>query len=252
MFKKIIKNFLKLSNYEVLPKESWYKKQENYISEISDEEQNLIKSIKDYSMCSVANHWAIIQSIKHVFHNSLEGDFVEAGVFKGGNLIIMNHFLKKYNLDKNIFAYDTYDGMPDENINFDYDLKNEPASKIRNRNNNKWCYSSLEEVKKNISKFDKDFQKNFKFIIGKVENTLQKTENIPDKISLLRLDTDFYESTKIELELLYPRLVKNGILIIDDYGHWKGAKKAVDEYFDNKNFLFLHRIDYSSRLLVKS
>ena len=75
---------------------------------------------------------------------------------------------------------------------------------------------------------------------------------MPEKISLLRLDTDFFESTKKELEILYPRLVSGGVLIIDDYGHWKGSKKAVDEYFElDKNFLWFHRIDYGSRLLIK-
>ncbi len=93
---------------------------------------------------------------------------------------------------------------------------------------------------------------NFSFIKGKVEDTLDNINNLPQKISLLRLDTDFYESTKKELEILYPRLSKGGILIIDDYGHWKGSQKAVDEYFDLKNnFQFLHRIDYGTRLLIK-
>ena len=77
-------------------------------------------------------------------------------------------------------------------------------------------------------------------------------KNLPKKISLLRLDTDFYKSTMKELKVLYPRLVKNGVLIIDDYGHWKGAKKAVDKYFNlKKNFIWFQRIDYASRLFIK-
>ena len=80
----------------------------------------------------------------------------------------------------------------------------------------------------------------------------KKKKNLPEKISLLRLDTDFYESTKIELEILFPKLQPGGVLIIDDYGHWKGSKKAVDEYFElEKNFYWFHRIDYASRLLIK-
>ena len=83
-----------------------------------------------------------------------------------------------------------------------------------------------------------------------VEDTIPNT--IPEKISILRLDTDFYESTKHELEHLFPRLVKNGVLIIDDYGHWEGAKKAVDDYLDkNQIKIFLSRIDYSGRLGIK-
>jgi len=68
---------------------------------------------------------------------------------------------------------------------------------------------------------------------------------------VLRLDTDWYESTRLELELLYPRLVAGGIISIDDYGYWRGARPAVDEYFAGRR-PFLHRIDYTGRLLVKS
>ena len=75
-------------------------------------------------------------------------------------------------------------------------------------------------------------------------------KNIPKKISLLRLDTDWYESTKIELEILYPLLQKGGILIIDDYGHWGGSKKAVDEFFLDK-YVWMHYIDYACRLIIK-
>ena len=87
-------------------------------------------------------------------------------------------------------------------------------------------------------------------IKGEVEKTLKISENLPTKISLLRLDTDWYESTKIELEALFPLLSKNGILIIDDYGYWKGSKKAVDEYFKDKN-INLFKIDFTSRYLFK-
>ena len=105
-----------------------------------------------------------------------------------------------------------------------------------------------DDVKKNI-KNNTNFDNIF-LIEGKVEETLKNKKNIPKKISILRLDTDFYKSTKIELEILFPRLVKGGVLIIDDYGYWRGAKKAVDEYFSNYR-QFMHYVDYSCRLLIK-
>ena len=91
---------------------------------------------------------------------------------------------------------------------------------------------------------------NVQLITGKVEDTLLKKENLPQSISILRLDTDWYESTKIELEVLYPRLVKGGILIVDDYGLWNGSRRAVDEYFKDSN-VWLHYIDEDCRLLIK-
>ncbi len=89
-----------------------------------------------------------------------------------------------------------------------------------------------------------------RFVVGKVEDTLRYEANLPDQIALLRLDTDWYESTKVELERLWPRLVPGGILIVDDYGHWAGSKKAVDGFF-GKTGPKLRRIDYSAVQAVK-
>jgi hypothetical protein len=89
------------------------------------------------------------------------------------------------------------------------------------------------------------------FIKGPVEETIPRQMPSPS-IALLRLDTDWYESTKHELIHLFPRLSAGGILIIDDYGHWAGARQAVDEYFAGlPEKYFFHRIDYSGRLIVK-
>ena len=254
MIKKIIKKLFNYTNFRIVHKDNWYERQVNLIPEISNEDSNFIRSLENYSMCPPAAHWSIIQSVKYISKKKITGDFVECGVFKGGNLILMNHLIKKLNLNKKIFAFDTFDGMSEPTV-YDKDLKDKPADKTFENykdRDEKWCFGSLEEVKKNLEQYDKNYQNNFTFIKGKVEDTLKKINNLPEKISLLRLDTDFYESTKIELEVLYPKLSKGGILIIDDYGHWKGSQKAVDEYLDlKKNFYFLHRIDYGTRLLIK-
>jgi hypothetical protein len=84
-------------------------------------------------------------------------------------------------------------------------------------------------------------------IAGKVEETLP--EHAPESIALLRLDTDWYESTRHELEHLFPRVVAGGVLLLDDYGHWKGSRKAVDEYFAAQGItMLLNRVDYTGRL----
>ena len=107
----------------------------------------------------------------------------------------------------------------------------------------------MSEVEKNL--VDLDCSNDVRLIEGDVGSTLKNMKNLPSKISLLRLDTDFYESTKVELEVLFPLLSDGGILIIDDYGHYEGARKAVDEYFTGKNYL-LHYVDYTCRLVVKN
>jgi hypothetical protein len=88
------------------------------------------------------------------------------------------------------------------------------------------------------------------FIEAPVEESLPA--HAPEQIALLRLDTDWYASTRHELEHLYPRLVPGGVLIIDDYGHWEGARRAADEYFGKiGEHLLLNRLDYAARIAVK-
>jgi len=249
-----LKKILNIFNYKVEHVNSWYLRQENFISEMTEKETEIVKKIQPFTMCKTANHWAIIQSLKHIKKNNIKGDLVECGVYKGGNIILYKKIIDQISIKKKIFAYDTFEGMakPGEHdkdlkdINALETFKKYESSKVR------WCYSNIDEVKENINKFGINCENDFIFIKGKVEETLLEKKNLPEKISLLRLDTDFYESTKIELEVLYPRLQPGGVLIIDDYGHWKGSKKAVDEYFDSKNnFYWFHRIDYASRLLIK-
>jgi O-methyltransferase len=200
-----------------------------------------------YSMTTRLRMWALLNSINHVFDNNIQGSFVECGIWKGGNLILFNILNEKEKKSKKIYGYDTFEGMPTPGK---FDLKY--GISVEDKYNKKkleggWAKSTLDEVNKNISKECPN--NNIKLIKGKVEDTLLNEKNLPKKISILRLDTDFYESTKIELEVLFPRLEKGGILIIDDYGTFNGAQKAVDEYFKKKPTLFY--VDHSCRLLIK-
>jgi hypothetical protein len=112
-----------------------------------------------------------------------------------------------------------------------------------------WCYSTLDEVKNNMAKTNYPSEK-ITYIQGKVEETIPNI--LPNKIAILRLDTDWYESTKHEMIHLFPLLVKGGVLIIDDYGHWQGARKAIDEYTEEHNIqILLNRIDYTGRIGIK-
>jgi hypothetical protein len=141
---------------------------------------------------------------------------------------------------------------------FDHTFKKESAKEILHalkkkqvdpKKNIVLAECSLNDVIKNYKKNTK-FNQNLLCTKGPVEKTLTLKKNIPKKISILRLDTDWYESTKIELEILFPLLVKGGILIIDDYGYWNGAKKAVDQYFFKKK-VALFKIDFTSRFVIK-
>ena len=210
---------------------------------------------KDYTMTSLERMYSLYNSMKYIIDNKIEGDLAECGVWKGGSSMLMALLLKKYGItDKKIYLYDTFEGMS-EPSSIDKTFKGVSATTLLNKErkeneNSIWCYSPIEEVKKTL--FSTGYpQASLIFIKGKVEDTLH--QHVPGKLSLLRLDTDWYESTRIELQILYPLLSEKGILIIDDFGHWEGAKKAVTEYFmQNGNHQFLHRIDYTGRLIIKT
>lgn len=220
-------------------------------------DKEIIKFINISSKFSMTGHQRmhlLSQSILNTKNNKLEGDFVECGVWRGGNIILYKLLNDFYGLDKIIFAYDTFEGMTDpEDIDMDSDGNS--AYKLLNESikskylKNIHCVAKINSVKRNILKYSN--LKNINFIIGPVEKTLLLEKNLPKKISVLRLDTDWYSSTKIELEILYPRLVHGGVLIIDDYGHFKGARKATDEFFLDKK-KWLHVCDYSCRYLIKN
>ena len=230
LIKKIIHKLLALFNLKI--SRINYGSDNFPIFDANNDEIKLLEVSSKYSMTNLLKRWSLINAIKQIKNENIEGDFVECGVWKGGNLIIYNYLNDKYKLGKKIFAYDTYAGMSEPTIHdknyLDIDAKKEWEinKKSENINLSFNCYSSLEEVKANIKKntLNDGSLENINFIEGKVEDTLKVKENLPEKIAILRLDTDWYESTKAELEILFPRLSKNGILIIDDYGHWKGAR----------------------------
>ena len=151
--------------------------------------------------------------------------------------------------DRKIFLYDTFEGMTEPGVNDGEEEKKQwSEGKVSDTLNN-MCYAPLEEVRHNLH--STGFAENrVIFVKGKVENTIPAT--LPSKISLLRLDTDWYESTRHELIHLFPLLSKQGALLVDDYGAWQGARKAVDEYFREIPNSFISRIDYTGRLLIKN
>ena len=228
----------------------------NELKDLTDIEFDLINSVKKYTLTSPQRMHALMESVKHIVENKIEGSIVECGVWKGGSMMLVSQTLKKLNhTGYDLYLYDTFEGTtkPSE-VDLDYmgnSMLNAWNKEFEGKKKlpSSADYASIEEVQKNI--FMTGYPKNkIHFIKGRVEETIPS--HIPEKISILRLDTDWYESTKHELEYLFPRLSSGGILIIDDYGHFKGAKKAVDEYFKkNEIKSFIHRIDYTGRLVVK-
>lgn len=221
--------------------------------DFEDEFLEMKEKCLKYTMTSVESLYYTYLSVKYVIKNNIPGDFVECGVWKGGNtMMVALTLMKLKSTDRKIYLYDTYEGMsaPTEK---DISYKDENAetewTQSQREDHNEWCYSSLEEVKQNL--FSTGYPKDkLVFVKGKVEDTMPGT--LPGEIALLRLDTDWFESTYHELLHLYPLLTKNGFLIVDDYGYWKGAREAVDKYFNENNVsIFMNRLDNSARAGIK-
>ena len=224
-----------------------------YPIEIKPENKKLIEFAKLNGMSSNIRFVELINSVDYILKNKIKGDFVECGVWRGANLVVMQKLLERNRISNiKVYGFDTFEGMS-EPTEYDYDYMGNSAKdamkKPKKEGRGIWAYSTYERAR-NYCDNSVDQPENIIFVKGKVEETLIKQENLPNSISLLRLDTDFYESTKIELEVLFPLLTKGGVLIIDDYGHFRGSQKAVDEYFKNQN-IWLKYVDYSCRLYVK-
>ena len=214
---------------------------------------DIYRSCYKYTMTSIERMYSLYTAVKYISENGLKGDICECGVWKGGSMMLAAKTLLKLK-DKNrkIYLYDTYTGMS-RPTKKDIDFENIPAEKEwrkRQRENfNEWAYCPLEETKNNLLLTGYP-EKKLVFIKGNVEETIP--DIVPNQISLLRLDTDWYKSTYHELKYLYPRIIKQGVLIIDDYGHFKGAKEATEQYFkENNKKVLLNRIDYSGRIILK-
>ena len=154
--------------------------------------------------------------------------------------------------DRRLWLYDTFEGMPPPSPQ-DVDYANRPAAQIMRGQDKRtslvWAYSPLENVRQVMQQSGYPSDRVI-FVRGKVEETIPR--QAPAQIALLRLDTDWYESTYHELVHLYPRLTVGGVMIVDDYGHWQGARRAVDQYCQEQKLkVLLHRIDYTGRACVK-
>ena len=190
---------------------------------------------------------ALHDAVGHVVRADIPGSFVECGVWKGGSLLVVARALVELGVsDRDLFGFDTFTGMPaptEDDVRYDGKQGADPSSM------NLPVAPSPEEVRRLVLASGYPPER-VHLVPGRVEDTVPGAA--PDTIALLRLDTDWYESTRHELEHLYPRLSSGGILIIDDYGHWQGARQATDEYLAQLDRPpFLARVDYTVRLAVK-
>lgn len=210
--------------------------------EISDSDSALITRLLSrhspnakLTLLSLERLVAISKAVDYISSRSIPGDFVECGVWRGGASILLAHKLRYYSLKKKLYMYDTFAGM-NQPSSFDINSSTGKSAlptflSFSRESHNDWCFASIDDVHSNLSAFG--LSEYIRLIEGPVETTLLDPSNLPTQISLLRLDTDWYESTRVELEELYPLVAPGGVVLIDDYGHWDGARKAVDEFLSS-------------------
>jgi hypothetical protein len=226
---------------------------ENISPDFGEEDKRLISAVRPYTMTTPERLFALTRAVEYVVQHELPGDIVECGVWRGGSMMAVALTLMRLEAERTLHLFDTFEGMPPPSHR-DVTFTGQSASKLMEEQPDKktaeiWAYSSLAEVKQNLQSTGYP-ERLVQFHKGLVEDTIPA--GAPPTIALLRLDTDWYESTRHELVHLYPRLISGGVLIIDDYGHWEGARKAVDEFLaENQLRILLNRIDYTGRIAIK-
>jgi hypothetical protein len=218
--------------------------------------QQLFKEVQQFTGSGIERVSALREAVKYVVRSDIPGALVECGVWRGGSMMTIARTLVDCGKqERELYLFDTFSGMtpPTEK---DVDLSKRNAADLLdqtrdNRENaNIWCFASLDDVRRNMQTTGYDPNR-IHYIEGRVEDTIPG--RAPQTIALLRLDTDWYESTYHELVHLFPRLSNNGVLLIDDYGHWEGARRAVDQYIAEKNLkILLNRVDYTGRIAIKT
>lgn len=214
-------------------------------------------AVRDYTLTSPERVFALCAAVRYLVRAGVPGAFAECGVWRGGSVLAMARTLRGLGVDdRELYLFDTFTKMPPPGSR-DVDIYGMPAARYHEMlasgeaTDPAYSYLPLDEVRSVLESSGYPAER-FHFVQGLIEETVPACA--PGEIALLRLDTDYYESTRHELEHLYPRISAGGVLLVDDYGHWGGSRQATDEHIERLarqgTHLLLHRIDYSARIAV--
>jgi len=217
-------------------------------------DRELVEFVRPHTMSSPERIFGLANAIRWLETSGIAGDVVECGVWRGGSMMVVAKVLMDLNAtSRGLHLFDTFTGMTEPTAE-DRDFRGRSAiERYAQRSDgvqkSRWCRAGTATVRTNLASTGYPSE-HIHLVAGLVEDTIPASA--PETIALLRLDTDWYVSTKHELVHLWPRLVSGGVCIIDDYGHWQGSRKAVDEYLAESGIqVLMHRLDYSARLIVK-
>lgn len=250
--KKLVRRLIRGLGYDLVAVDPSGRLSGGYPPDFDDQAVALVRAVAPYTMTSPERLFALREAVRYIVACNIPGDVVECGVWRGGSMMAAARTLTDCGQLRTLHLFDTFQGMPPPGeVDRDYRGR-QAADQLAAQDKATsyvWAYSSLDEVRRNLHSTGYPADR-IRLVPGKVEETLP--DQAPEQIALLRLDTDWYESTYHELVHLYPRLSVGGVLIVDDYGHWEGARRAVDQYCRERQLrLLLNRIDYTGRIAVK-
>lgn len=229
------------------------------LEQVDPADRAIVERCLSVSMTGVQRLQALVDGVRYVVARGVPGDFAECGVWRGGSVMAMVLTLQDLGVtDRHVWLYDTFEGMTAPTAE-DVSPYDPPAletwQQAETTGERPWSeLFAPEDVGEEAVRarvLSTGYPAELVHIVkGPVERTIPG--QAPDRLALVRLDTDWYESTRHEMEHLYPRLAQHGVLIIDDYGHWEGSRRAVEEHFAaHPPAPLLQRTDYAGRMAVK-
>jgi len=224
-------------------------------ADVEPEFRAILEQVRRYTMTMVERLHALWTSVGYVAAARLPGDLVECGVWRGGSVMTMAlELLRRGDTDRTLWLFDTFAGLPMPDAAVDVDILGNRAidgwqAATLPDGQTYWAYADEADVRRNMALTGYPADR-LRFVPGMVEDTIPATA--PERIALLRLDTDWYSSHRHVLDALYDRVVPGGVVIFDDYGHFQGARRAVDEFRAERGIVSpLIRVDYSCRMMIK-
>lgn len=232
--------------------------------------KRLIKKIRPYTMLPVVRLTSLYMQVKYCEQNNVKGDYMECGVWKGGAVGLMALTNQLYGATRrNLFLFDSFDDILPPNPEIDgframqdalkysnktdlQELKSDPTTPIKGFYDSFGGKGTLSQNRQLFFRQIKYDKKYVHFYKGWFEDTMPKASKNVDRLAILRIDADWYKSVYICLKYFYPKVVKGGFIVIDDYGYYEGCTKAVKQYFSERNIhLYPNSIDSGSVYFIK-
>lgn len=211
------------------------KKPPEFPADYDEAMRETIRSVRGWTMTNREKLFALISAVRYIVRYDIPGDIAECGVWRGGSMqAVARELIRLGDTSRHLYLFDTYEGMtPPTEADVRWDGK--PAVGLLEANEQAhpiWAYATLEDVQNGFAAIDYPADK-IHYVQGKVEDTIP--DQMPTNTAILRLDTDWYESSKHELDHMYDTLAPGGVLLLDDYGYWEGQRRATDEWIDRTN-----------------